>query len=143
MNDIVSPVADVGPRWPSEEYAARNSWRASVGDGATGDMDEVSQLRGEIKHLHDAMGSRAVIEQAKGMVMLRYGCSADAAFSALASWSQAANVKLRIVAAALVSAISSGEPVAGVDEELVRWLEQRLREGLPAAATQHTGPAAQ
>lgn len=142
MNDIASPVAGVGPQRPSEEYAAPNSWRASLGDGTTGDMGEVSQLRGEIRHLHDALASRAVIEQAKGMVMLRYGCNADAAFSALASWSQGANVKLRLIAAAMVSAISSGEPVAGVDEELVRWLEQQLREGLPVAAAQHIGPAA-
>lgn len=143
MNDTASPVAGVGPQWAAEEYAARNSWRVSLGDGATGDMDEVSQLRGEITHLHDAMGSRAVIEQAKGIVMLRYRCNADAAFAALVSWSQGSNVKLRLVADALVSAVSNGEPGPNTDPALVRWLGQRMHEGPPGSAMQHTRRRAQ
>jgi GAF domain-containing protein len=49
-----------------------------------------------------AMDSRAVIEQAKGIVMSERRCTADEAFSILTKVSQHSNRKLRDVAAALV-----------------------------------------
>lgn len=56
-----------------------------------------------------AMASRAVIEQAKGIVMARVGCDADAAFRLLVEQSQHENRKLREVAAELVQrAVSNG-----------------------------------
>jgi hypothetical protein len=65
----------------------------------------VSRLRDELDGLRTAMAGRAVIEQAKGMLMERYGCDADAAFERLKRLSQHANVKLVDVAAALVEAL--------------------------------------
>jgi GAF domain-containing protein len=56
--------------------------------------------------LQAAMESRAVIEQAKGVVMERTRCSADAAFTALVTRSQSANRKLRDVAWELVDEVS-------------------------------------
>lgn len=57
-----------------------------------------------------AMESRAVIEQAKGIVMATQGCSPDAAFEVLVRTSQQRNTKLREVAAEIVrSARSSGQ----------------------------------
>ena len=53
-----------------------------------------------------AMESRAVIEQAKGIIMSQRRCSADEAFSILSKASQAANRKLRDVAATLVDRAS-------------------------------------
>lgn len=105
-------------------------WRGSGADVA---VDELSRLRIEVAQLREAMASRAVIEQAKGILMLRYGCDADAAFCGLARWSQNSNVKLRVVADALVTAIVAGTPRPDIEPGLVRWLEERLREGLPAA----------
>ncbi|MBL7255694.1 GAF and ANTAR domain-containing protein [Paractinoplanes lichenicola] len=52
-----------------------------------------------------AMGSRAVIEQAKGVIMAQRRCSADEAFAQLTKASQDANRKVRDVAAALVAEV--------------------------------------
>lgn len=48
--------------------------------------------------MHDALGSRDVIGQAKGILMERHGVTADAAFSVLSRVSQAENIKLAEVA---------------------------------------------
>lgn len=64
----------------------------------------VDRLREELDGLRAAMRSRAVIEQAKGMFMERYGCTDEEAFARLATFSQQTNVKLADVAYALVSA---------------------------------------
>ena len=53
-----------------------------------------------------AMESRAVIEQAKGVVMAQDGCGADQAFVTLVARSQRANRKLRDVAAEVVAAVA-------------------------------------
>ena len=48
--------------------------------------------------MHDALGNRDVIGQAKGILMERHGVTADAAFSVLSRVSQAENIKLAEVA---------------------------------------------
>jgi GAF domain-containing protein len=55
------------------------------------------------EHMQAAMESRAVIEQAKGIIMGERRCTADQAFALLAKISQDSNRKLRDVAAALVA----------------------------------------
>jgi GAF domain-containing protein len=55
------------------------------------------------QQMQAAMDSRAVIEQAKGIVMADRRCTADEAFSTLIKVSQDSNRKLRDVAAALVA----------------------------------------
>jgi AmiR/NasT family two-component response regulator len=57
------------------------------------------------RHLRTAMDSRAVIEQAKGIVMAERRCTADEAFDFLTRLSQETNRKVRDVAAALVAGI--------------------------------------
>jgi AmiR/NasT family two-component response regulator len=64
------------------------------------------------RELGEAMRSRAVIEQAKGILMAERHIGADEAFDQLAKLSQQANVKLRDVAGRLV-AERSGPPAAG------------------------------
>ena len=51
--------------------------------------------------------SRAVIEQAKGMLMFAYGICADRAFDVLTWHSQQTNTKLRTVAERLVAAVAT------------------------------------
>ena len=60
------------------------------------------------QHMQAAMESRAVIEQAKGIIMGERRCSADEAFAILTRISQDSNRKLRDVAAALVARIDGG-----------------------------------
>jgi GAF domain-containing protein len=54
------------------------------------------------QHMQAAMESRAVIEQAKGIIMGERRCTADEAFRILSKLSQDSNRKVRDVAAALV-----------------------------------------
>jgi GAF domain-containing protein len=56
----------------------------------------------ELANLRTAMISRAVIEQAKGILMERYKITEDQAFTMLTHASQYTNVKLRVVADQLV-----------------------------------------
>ena len=54
-------------------------------------------------HLRTAMQSRAVIEQAKGVLMIKLHCSAEEAFQHLALRSQRTNHKLRDIAVEVVA----------------------------------------
>jgi hypothetical protein len=64
----------------------------------------------DLAHMRTAMMSRAVIEQAKGMLMERHRLTDDQAFTMLTHASQQTNVKLRDVAAGLVR---TGAPRGG------------------------------
>lgn len=77
---------------------------------------EVAQMRAsldavehELDGLRTAMLTRAVIEQAKGMLMCERHIDADAAFEALVSLSQTSHHKLVDVARTLVDAWSAGD----------------------------------
>jgi GAF domain-containing protein len=54
------------------------------------------------ENLDEAMKSRAVIEQAKGIIISTMGCDADEAIRVLVEQSQSQNIKLREIAAELV-----------------------------------------
>ena len=74
-----------------------------------------NELKTELATLGDqlrtALESRAVIDQAKGIVMARQGCDADEAFKLLVRLSSTQNVKLRQVAALLVDEVARrGQP---------------------------------
>jgi GAF domain-containing protein len=58
-----------------------------------------------VRQLQEALDTRVVIEQAKGVLMERLKCSPDAAFEALKSQSQRQNRKLRLVAADVVASV--------------------------------------
>jgi PAS domain-containing protein len=73
---------------------------AAVLQGAT----ERAALQSLVHHLERALDSRALIEQAKGVVIARHGGTADEAFARIARWSTNNNVKLREVARRLVDA---------------------------------------
>jgi GAF domain-containing protein len=97
-----------------------------AGDLAAGFAGEASRAlalairiadRSELsEHLQAAMVSRAMIDQALGIIMGQNRCSAGAAFELLRSISQNRNVKLRDVAAQMVTAVG-GEPA----DELPRF----------------------
>ena len=59
------------------------------------------------QQMKDAMASRAVIEQAKGIIMASRHCTPDEAFAILRTTSQNTNSKLRQLAEALVSDVAN------------------------------------
>ena len=61
-------------------------------------------------HLQAALASRAVIDQAVGIIIGQNRCTADEAFEVLRSISQNRNVKLRDIAADMVTAVSGQPP---------------------------------
>jgi PAS domain S-box-containing protein len=65
-------------------------------------VDEHERLTNLTTQLEDALTSRAVIDQAKGIIVARYGCDPEQAFQRLVRVSRSQNVKLREVARILV-----------------------------------------
>lgn len=94
---------------------------ASAGDAAL--AAEVLELRTVNDQLIRALSSRAVIDQALGMLMALAPCSSEQAWGLLVDVSQHGNIKLRDVAAALV-ATAEDEPLP---EQLQRELCRALR----------------
>ena len=64
-------------------------------------------------NLHQALTSRAVIDRAIGIIMAQQRCDADPAFDILRRASQNRNVKLRELAAEIVTAVSGKSPEPG------------------------------
>jgi AmiR/NasT family two-component response regulator len=69
-----------------------------------------TQARDLATQLGQALDSRAVIDQARGILMATHGIDAERAFALLAKESQNTNVKLREVAARLVESV--GRPAS-------------------------------
>jgi GAF domain-containing protein len=67
--------------------------------------DAHAQLTEQARHMRVAMDSRAVIEQAKGVLMAQRRIDADQAFDILREASQRYNRKLRDIAAGIVSSL--------------------------------------
>jgi GAF domain-containing protein len=63
--------------------------------------------------LEEALATRGVIEQAKGILMAKRGCSAEEAFQLLVGMSQRAHIKLHDVASKLVETARSQAAAAG------------------------------
>jgi GAF domain-containing protein len=62
------------------------------------------------RQMRTALESRAVIDQAMGVIMARNRCAADAAFTILTRASQTRNIKLRDVARSVVAEVSRPAP---------------------------------
>ena len=75
------------------------------------DEDSVTALRTEIDQLRTAMASRAVIEQAKGVLMLLTGCTEKGAFDLLTHISSHTHRKVRDVATEVVSSACGRSPL--------------------------------
>lgn len=91
---------------PPEEQPLLSAVTAA-GDAAL--TVEVLELRARNEQLEQALESRAVIDQARGMVMVLAPCSSEQSWGLLVDVSQHCNVKLRDVAAALVATTKGPE----------------------------------
>ena len=69
---------------------------------AVGNADMIARTADDLAGMRAAMASRAVIEQAKGILMERRKVTEDQAFTALSHASQNTNIRLRDVADELV-----------------------------------------
>jgi hypothetical protein len=110
----------------------------SVIEGVFADVTE--HLRGDIQQATTAAvdgvtASRSVIDEAKGVLMGRYGLSADEAFNVLTVVSSHTNCKVRTLATQLIGLLT--ERQVPIDERVVvKDLEGALREaGEPPAET--------
>jgi GAF domain-containing protein len=68
------------------------------------------QLATQNDHLHTAMGTRRVIDQAIGIIMAQNRCSAGEAFGVLRRASQNRNVKINQLAAEMIRTVTGSEP---------------------------------
>lgn len=75
--------------------------------------------------------SPALIEQAKGVLIFRYGIPAEAAQSLLELWAAETDSDVDQVAHAVIHEICQGDRSVPSEPALVRWLEDRLRREFP------------
>jgi GAF domain-containing protein len=90
------------PRAFDEQSRAIASRFAPYASVALASMHAYQDARDMADNLETALQSRAVIDQAKGILMERYKMTADQAFQMLAQASMRGNVKLRAIAEQLV-----------------------------------------
>ena len=108
----------------------------------------VAKLRAELTGVRTAMRNRAVIEQAKGVLVERLAVTPDQGFDHLVRLSQRTNIKLIEVSAAIVGTTAPDPNAADVvnliDDELRQHMAQtREREKHQGAKPQVARPAAQ
>ena len=77
----------------------------------------VAKLRGELAGVRTAMRNRAVIEQAKGVLVERLGISSDEGFDHLVRLSQRSNIKLIEVAVKRAVLTAAGREKLGEASE--------------------------
>ena len=101
---VIALLSATDPAYIRE--AARRGVFAYIVDSSAQELQSAIEVTlerfGEYQTLKGAFGRRAVIEQAKGILMARRGTDADGAFELLRSHSQRTGRKLTEVAAAVV-----------------------------------------
>ncbi|MFF5367976.1 ANTAR domain-containing response regulator [Streptomyces sp. NPDC013187] len=72
-------------------------------------------LQEEVEQLRQAIASRPVIDQARGILMATHGCASDEAWHILRETSQLSNTKLRDVAAAVTASAETDGPAPSAE----------------------------
>lgn len=72
--------------------------------------EQLHLLRAEVEQLRQAIASRPVIDQARGILMATHSCTSEEAWTILRTTSQLSNTKLRTIAAALTAGTGSDGP---------------------------------
>jgi PAS domain S-box-containing protein len=116
----------VSSRYRVIDHAGGQHWVVLVSDQSDTRSENVFRASGYLLDVTEAVqagvtaavsemaGSRAVIEQAKGVLIAAHGISADEAFDRLVRRSQEANIKLKDIASQVLAAISGKLPATGV-----------------------------
>jgi PAS domain-containing protein len=126
---LLEEVAGVDERVPRRAEPAEPLPAEALPEEALASV--VARLRTELAGVRRAMRNRAVIEQAKGVLVERLGIAPEAAFDQLVRLSQQTNIKLAEVAAALVGA-TAPDP----DDQTTELIDDEMRQYL-ARARQH------
>lgn len=105
---------------PNDPRDASDGVAAGATDGVPEVADELTRLRAEVSGLRRAMQTQAVIEQAKGMLMMRFGLTADAAFALLVRLSQDNNRKVSAICTAVTDLGRRADGLASSIDELAR-----------------------
>ncbi|MFI1163220.1 ANTAR domain-containing response regulator [Streptomyces sp. NPDC020801] len=92
--------------------------------------ERLLQLQEEVEQLHQAMASRPVIDQARGILMAAHACTPERAWEILREASQRSNTKLRTVAAAVTAGARPDGPAP----------PEEIRTALRTAVAQASGP---
>lgn len=105
LNLYAFTPAAFGPdeREAAERFAAEASRALVLADRQARQVRLVGQLQA-------AMASRRVIDHAIGIIMAQNRCTADEAFAILRTASQGRNIKLRLVAGDIVTAVTGRPP---------------------------------
>jgi anti-anti-sigma regulatory factor len=92
--------------------------------------EQLHVLQEEVEQLRQAIASRPVIDQARGILMATHGCTSDEAWHILRETSQLSNTKLRDVAAAVTaSAEADGPPPSAELRTALQRAVARRRRG--------------
>lgn len=77
----------------------------------------------------------AIVEQARGALMLHYGIDSYQALAVLVRWARVTRTSLRTIAHTFLHGICEGNPqTENRQRPLIRWLEDQLRLGDPELA---------
>jgi rRNA processing protein Krr1/Pno1 len=123
----------------------------TIGEAARNTDGKIVKVRGYLIDVTDALHrdiaaatrmavelsaeTRAVIEQAKGALMITYGLDEDEAFALLRWHSQHANIKIRDIAAGITDRTSDPDIAGHTADEKVTEILAALTETNPAATT--------
>ena len=102
---VLNLYAAEGSQLCTSPVRARAELYARAVSSLLEDSQRIDLLREEARHLRQALISRPEIDQAKGILMARFGYSADDAFRHLVAVSQKRNVKLRDIARDIVTRV--------------------------------------
>ncbi|MGY1774099.1 ANTAR domain-containing protein [Blastococcus sp. SYSU D00813] len=83
-------------------------------------VDRLQALETEVAQMRTAMASRAVIEQAKGILMLLAGCSDQVAFDVLTHISSTTHRKVRDLAVAITESACGRSPLPADVQAAIR-----------------------
>jgi AmiR/NasT family two-component response regulator len=90
-----------------QQHRGSSGARAGLDAALASDGSRTDQLEETVRQLERAMESRAVIEQAKGIIWGRNRCGPDEAFDILRRVSQRENRKVNAIAADLVAKVAA------------------------------------
>lgn len=90
----------------------------------------------------DVAANPALIEQAKGALMLHYGIDSHQALAVLIGWARTSRTPVPTIAHTLLRGICEGNPQTEARHQaLMRWLEAQLRAGDPGHPRLRTATA--